>query len=304
MKMITIPTKRLKIGTAEDEQIKTGCHVFLFPEGANASVDIRGGAPGTRETALLGPDFMVEQIHGLVFTGGSAFGLAAADGVMRYLHEKQIGFKAGTHIVPIVPAAVIFDLDKGKFGYPVADMGYRAAQSASQMIRVGKTGSGIGATVGKAFGMEYSMDGGFGTYLHPIREDVWVMAFATVNALGDIWDSKTGKIIAGARNKDGSFFNTQSQFLSGHFGSPISSNNTTLVLVVTNAKLSKTQLSRVAKIAQNGIGRAIRPSHTMFDGDIVFAVSTAEKEMKMDVSLIGECAAFSVEQAILSAVLS
>ncbi len=280
----------------------TGCTVVLCPNGATAGVDVRGSAPGTRETDLLRPTFMVREIHGLVLTGGSAFGLRTADGAMRYLYEKGIGYAAGTAIVPIVPAAVIFDLTRERsVDIPTVDMGYHAAQHAQTDFEEGRVGAGRGATVGKILGMEYAMYGGLASDGIELYNGVRVAALVVVNALGDVINPKTGAIIAGALNPSGKgFLDTVAYMKRGEFSAPIRGTNTTLAIVATNAQLDKEMITKVAQMAQNGIARAIRPAHTMYDGDIVFALSVGNR--KADVNVVGEAAAEVVSQAIVRAV--
>jgi len=295
--------KGVRIGHASHPTQATGVTVFLFEEGAVAGVDIRGSAPGTRETELLKPGFLIQKIHALVFTGGSAFGLRTVDGVMDYLSEKNIGYRAGGKvIVPIVPAAVIFDLIGSRTpDVPSREMGYEAAQQAAETFEEGLVGAGKGATVGKILGMDYCMPGGFGSAHTEIPGGIIIQAFAVVNALGDVYDPDSGKIIAGARNPQGKGFLNAAKFIrENKIDSPLRASNTTLIAVLTNAKFSKEMINKIARMAQNGIARTIRPCHTMYDGDIVFAISCGEKEA--DVSVVGEVAAQVVGEAIVRAV--
>jgi len=308
----------IEVGHAQDEEALTGCTVILCRKGAVAGVDVRGGAPGTRETDLLNPINLVEKVHAIVLAGGSAFGLDAASGVMRYLEEKKIGFKAGVARVPIVPSAILYDLNLGRADVrPDSAMGALAAASArdltsSEPPSEGNVGAGTGASVGKMFGMKLAMKSGLGTASMDIGGGVIVGAIVAVNAFGDVIDPKTGEIIAGLRSgkvgplrigKKDSFADTLAMMKSpmgrGILGFA-SRGNTVIGVVATNAKLTKAQATKVAQMAQDGIARTIRPAHTMLDGDVIFALSTGTK--KADVSTVGAFAAEVMEQAILRAV--
>lgn len=303
MKEINLLTSRMLIGHADDDTIMTGCTVFLFPHGAIGGVDVRGGAPGSHETDVLRNGNLVQEIHGLVFTGGSAFGLASIPGVMRYLYENKIGFDTGHIRVPIIPGAVIYDIPVGeKIGFPDQHMGYQASQNASTRVPLGKVGAGKGATIGKILGYENAMDGGFGGYFHYFDKDHWVGGFVVVNSLGDVVNPGTGAIVAGAKQANGEFLDTRKFFLEGKLQNPFTHTNTTLGLVVTNMTISKEMLNRIASIAQDGIARVIRPAHTQYDGDIIFAVSLKEQPVPYDISVIGETATYCMEKAILTAV--
>ncbi len=287
----------ISVGHYSDAIGMTGCTVLLCADGAKAGVCVNGGAPGTRETDLLKSENTVDTVHAIVLSGGSAFGLAAADGVMQYLKEKGVGFDTGWAKVPIVPAAVLFDLAKGSpDAYPDKEAGYQACKNAKSITAQGLVGAGTGATVGKAAGMEHCMPGGFGMASLELAGGVIVSACVAVNAVGDI--KEDGKIIAGAK-KDGKFIDTVAMMFGGankaEFGQ-----NTTIGAVATNAKLTKIQLNRVAKIAHNGIARAIYPAHTMMDGDTLFALSLGEKQY--DLSALCEAAAEAVRRAIVNAV--
>jgi L-aminopeptidase/D-esterase-like protein len=299
-KITSIPN--VKIGHATHDKENTGCTVILCGDGAVAGVDIRGSAPGTRETELLRPGFMIRQIHGIVLTGGSAFGLRAADGVMQYLSEQAIGYDARGIRVPIVPAAVLFDLREGRSpDYPTREMGYEACQNAAIDFEEGLVGAGRGATVGKILGIENCMKGGIGSSAIEIQGGVKVGALAVVNALGDVIDPANGKIVAGARNPNGKgFVDTVKYLMENPFPNKSPVSNTTLAVVATDAAFTKEEINKIAQMAQNGISRTIRPVHTMHDGDIVFALSTGK--LKADVSVVGEVAAQVVSQAILRAV--
>ena len=289
----------VKVGHVSNQQAKTGCTVIVTENGATAGVDIRGSAPGTRETALLDPLKTVEEIHGVLLTGGSAFGLAAADGVMNALEEKEIGFDVGVTKVPIVPAAVVFDLEQGQAQIrPDKEMGYQAVQnSSSTENRTGQIGAGTGCSVGKLLGAQQASPGGLGSASLKLNNNTYVSALVVVNAFGDILDEQ-GNIIAGCKDEDGNFINTyqalQNEEISG-FGK-----NTTLGLIATNAKLSKTQANKVAQVAHNGYAQHIRPVHTMLDGDTIFALSTGQE--KVEFNLLATAASDVMGQAIINAI--
>ena len=304
----------IEVGHAQNEEALTGCTVILCRKGAVAGVDVRGGAPGTRETDLLNPINLVEKVHAIVLAGGSAFGLDAASGVMHYLEENKIGFNTGAARVPIVPSAILFDLNLGRADVrPDSAMGALAAASAaSDPPAEGNVGAGTGASVGKMFGMTLAMKSGLGTASMDIGGGVIVGAIVAVNAFGDVIDPKTGEIIAGLRSgkvgplrigKKDSFADTLAMMKTpigrGVLGLA-SRGNTVIGAVATNAKLTKAQATKVAQMAQDGIARTIRPAHTMLDGDVIFALSTGTK--KADVSTIGAFAAEVMAQAILRAV--
>ncbi len=267
----------VKVGHAGDPGALTGVTALLFESGARAAVDVRGGAPGTRESAALDPLSLVPAIHGLVFTGGSAFGLDAAGGVVAWLEERGIGFRTPEAAVPIVPAAVIYDLRLGRGRVrPDAAMGRRAAEAArEEPFAEGSVGAGAGATVGKLRGRAGMMRGGLGAARARVAGGFTVGAIAVVNALGDVVDPASGRILAGTRapaEEGGGFADSVALFAEAR-GSPVE--NTTLVAVLTDAPLSKAALGRVARMAHDGIGRAVRPAHTQWDGDVDYAISTA-----------------------------
>lgn len=303
----------IKVGQAQNETALTGCTVVLCEGGAVGGVDQRGGAPGTRETDLLRPMHLVEKVQAIVLTGGSAFGLDAATGVMRYLEEKGLGFNAGVAKVPIVPAAVLFDLAIGDPKVrPDAAMGYTACMNASaEPPAEGNVGAGTGATVGKILGPGQAMKSGIGAVALEAGGGVIVGALIAVNAFGDVIDP-SGQIVAGARTlqtgplrvgQPGYFADTLS-VMKGLVGRAIlgfaARGNTVIGVVATNADLNKEQANKVAQMAHDGLGRAIRPAHTMLDGDTLFAMATGEK--KADVNLVGAFAAEAVAQAIVRAV--
>lgn len=304
----------LRVGHAQDDEALTGCTVILCEKGAVAGVDQRGGAPGTRETDLLDPVNAVEKVHAVLLAGGSAFGLDAASGVMRYLEEKGIGFNTGVARVPIVPAAILYDLAIGRADRrPDLEMGYRAAACASASpLAEGNVGAGTGASVGKIFGMEGAMKSGLGTASMEIGGGIIVGAIVAVNAFGDVIEPQTGKILAGARlTKLGpvqlgsaNYFADTLAVMKTLAGCTIMklamSRNTVIGVVATNAKFTKTAATKMAQMAQDGLARTIRPAHTMLDGDTIFAMATGQK--KADVSIVGAYAAEVFAQAILRAV--
>ena len=302
------------VGHAQDQEALTGCTVVLCPTGATAGVDVRGGAPGTRETDLLRPTHLVEQVHAVVLSGGSAFGLDTASGVMRYLEEKGAGFDAGVARVPIVPAAVLFDLAIGNARVrPDADMGYRACQNASDVPPAeGNVGAGAGATVGKILGMGQAMKAGIGTSSIEIGAGVVVGAIVAVNAFGDVVDPAIGQIVAGTRSAglgpirvgaEGYFADTL-QVMRGLVGRKAmgfaTRGHTVIGVVATNAGLSKEEANKVAQMAHDGLARTIRPAHTLLDGDTLFALSTGKR--RADASTVGAFAAEAVARSILRAV--
>ena len=282
----------------------TGCTVVLTGEGAVAGVDVRGAAPGTRETALLDPVNLVDQVHAIVLSGGSAFGLDAASGVMRYLDERNIGFKVRGVNVPIVPAAVLIDLFFGDPKIrPTADCGYRAAAAASTApVPEGNVGAGAGATIGKIAGLERGMKGGLGSFAITTPDGLIVAAMVAVNALGDVIDPATGQTIAGARTPDGrSLADARAILRNGPAAQPVAE-NTTLGVVATNARLTKVQATKVAQMAHDGYARTVTPIHTMADGDTIFAVATAARVGDADVTRIGALAAEATAEAVVRAV--
>ncbi len=292
-----------KVGVTTDEEAATGVTVVLVEPGARAAVDVRGSAPGTRETDLLRPGQLVEQIQAIVLAGGSAFGLDAASGVMRYLEEQGRGFPVGPYNVPIVPAAVLFDLFIGNGSVrPDAAMGYQACLSASDgPVPEGSIGAGAGATVGKLFGPLQAVKAGQGSASCRFGELI-VSALVAVNAFGDVYD-RQGNLLAGPRNLDTGQMERTVDLLMGGAG-PGRPGNTTLGIVATNAALSREALQKVAQMAHDGLARAINPVHTMWDGDTVFSVSLGQEEA--DLNLVGilaaEAVAAAVERAIQTAV--
>ncbi|CBH21072.1 conserved protein of unknown function [Acetoanaerobium sticklandii] len=302
--MITIKTtvKGIKIGNLQDEEALTGVTVILCENGATAGVDVRGSAPGTRETDLLDPVNTVDKVHAVVLSGGSAFGLAAATGVMKYLEEREIGFDVGVTKVPIVCQAVLFDLLLGDYKVrPDEVMGYKACENAGEDFEIGNYGAGTGASIGKINSMEFAMKSGLG-YSEFVHESGLVVgALVAVNAFGDI--IKDGKIIAGALNKDkASFANTSKLMTSSLLQRGFDNTNTTIGAIITNAKLSKAQCKKVSQVAHNGYARAISPIHTTLDGDTIFALATGEIETSIDV--VANLASEVMQEAIYSAVKS
>ena len=304
----------IEVGHAQDDDALTGCTVVLCRKGAVGGVDVRGGAPGTRETDLLNPLNLVEKVHAIVLAGGSAFGLDAASGVMRFLEEQGIGFDTGAAKVPIVPAAILYDLALGSAKIrPDAEMGYRAAASATTDIcPEGNVGAGTGASVGKIFGMKSAMKSGLGSSSVDAGGGVVVGALVAVNAFGDVLDPLTSGIIAGARSTQlgplhlgapGYFANTL-ETMRTFAGRTVlgfaTKSNTVIGVVATNAQLNKAEANKVAQMAHDGLARVIHPAHTMLDGDTIFTLSTGNKNA--DVTTVGAFAAEAMAQAIIRAV--
>ena len=298
----------IRVGHVTHKEAKTGCTVVLCPERSKASIDIRGAAPGTRETGLLQPENTVEFVHGILLTGGSAYGLDAAGGVMQYLEEKDIGMPTIKGLkVPIVPAAVIFDLAQGSSEVrPDKEMGYQACQQATdQPVKEGRIGAGTGATVGKILGPDFSMPGGVGTSCLTLPSGIKVAALVVVNACGDVVDPKAGKILAGARDKNGKFIDSVEAMTNGTKEKLIPGTNTTLAVIATNVTLSKAQLKKLSQMAHDGMAWAIRPVHTLFDGDTIFAVSVPTHDQSLTISefnALGIAACQVLSQAIVRSV--
>jgi len=299
----------IKVGHHTLTERPTGCTVILVDgEGAVGAVSQRGGAPGTRETDLLDPANMVDKVNAVVLSGGSAYGLDAAQGVVRYLEERNIGWKVGTAgVVPIVPAAILFDLGFGGKPQvrPTADCGYKAALAANDTAIVeGNIGAGAGATVGK-MGMGRSMKAGIGSASITLPNGLVVGAIVAVNAVGDIIDPTTGRVVAGVRTEDGkSLADVRTLLRSGALmrrAAPRAGENTTIGLVATNAKLSKSEVHRVAMMADDGFARAINPSHTVGDGDTVFALATGRWDGEANATMVGALAAEAMAEAIVRA---
>jgi len=303
--LTTIPG--FKVGHAQDMDALTGCTVILCPPNTVGGVDQRGGAPGTRETDLLHPMHLVNQVTAILLTGGSAFGLDAAAGVMRYCEENKMGFDANYATVPIVPAAVLFDLGIGDPNIrPDAEMGYQACLNASgDTSAEGNVGAGTGATVGKVLSPKMSTKSGIGTAVVDLGGGGKVAAIVAVNAFGDVVDPESGEIIAGARGIKGyaDTLKVMKSFVGRKvMGFSTGPDNTVIGVVATNVKLNKEQITRVAQMAHNGLARTIRPAFTLLDGDTVFALSSGEVEM--DLNIVGAYAAIAYQEAILSAVNS
>jgi L-aminopeptidase/D-esterase-like protein len=312
-----LPIQGLKIGHAQDDAALTGCTVLLCEEGMVAACEVRGGAAGERELETLRPGHLMERIHALVFAGGSAFGLEAAAGVMRWLEERGIGFSTGVARVPIVPAAILFDLRVGDpHRRPDAAMGYVAAQAAAEanpdaLVGEGNVGAGTGLTVGKLFGITRATKSGIGCWTEDLPtsqpERARVAALAAVNAFGDVRDPDTGLILAGARVAPGSpeFADTAAAMRQGASRAGFADPSTVLVAVATNVTLSRLEAQRLATMAAAGMARVISPAHTTFDGDIVFALSIGEANAarresspRPDLNALGAAAAEAVARAI------
>ncbi len=289
------------VGHATDPVARTGVTVILTPQGAVAGVDVRGGAPGTRETDLLNPINSVQHVHAIALCGGSAFGLAAVSGVVQWLHERGHGFDTGVARVPIVPAAVIFDLALGSPTWPDAAMGYAACVAAAPATPEGSVGAGTGATAGKILGMQAATKTGVGTWSETLADGTTLAALVVLNPFGDVW-AEHGAIIAGARLPDGSFADTmrllRDPALLPHFGTPADQvGNTTLVVVATDARLTKAEATKLAQMAHDGLARTIRPLHTPFDGDTVFCLATGQRPA-LPLVVLGSIAADVVARAV------
>jgi len=296
----------LKVGHFTLSERPTGCTVVLAEGGAVGGVDVRGGAPGTRELALLDPVNTVQEVHAVLLSGGSAFGLDAASGVVRYLDERDIGYRVGQNVVPIVVGAILYDLSVGDNPRirPGADCGYRAASHAStETSAEGNVGAGAGATVGKLRGMARAMKGGVGTASITLDNGLVVAAIVVVNAVGDIIDPATGSVIAGVRTADGrGLADARLLLREGASNEPQSGANTTLGVVATNATLTKAEATKVAQMAQDGLARTIYPAHTPGDGDTVFSLAMGTFSGAASVSTIGALAADMMAEAIVRAV--
>jgi L-aminopeptidase/D-esterase-like protein len=291
----------IKVGHAGDEQALTGCTVFIPPPGTVGACEVRGGAPGTRETELLRPGFTVDGPSAVLLAGGSAFGLSAACGVMKYLEENGIGFPTPGGIVPIVSSAVIFDLDVGDGKVrPGPDMGYRACQAAQlDEESEGSVGVGLGATVGNVYGRARSTRGGFGIYRFH-ADGFKIEVAGVVNSFGDVVDSD-GQVLGGVRDEKDKFVGAEKAICNATGLAPGCLQNTTLVVIATNAKLTCTEGARIALQGHNGIARAVRPSHTRYDGDTVFVLATGEVEAPPDA--VEALAAMGTAEALRSGVM-
>jgi len=298
---INIPTS-IRIGHFTHKEYATGCTVIICDNGATCGVDIRGGAPGTRETALLAPHCLVEKVNAILLTGGSAFGLAAADGVMKYCQEQGYGFGMGKKKIPIVPTAVIYDFNVGSEDYaPTAKDAYQACLHASNSnFAIGKIGAATGALVGKVCGIESAMRGGLGTASLTFSSGLIVSVIVVVNTFGDVRHYEDNRIIAGARTKNGDFVDAIKYILDENLTTINSPSNTLIGAVITNAKLDKAALTKVASMAQIGVAQVITPAHTLYDGDTFFALGTGEIEV--DFNLVGIAATELVKKAIVKSV--
>jgi L-aminopeptidase/D-esterase-like protein len=292
----------IEVGHAANERARTGCTVVLCRAGAVGGVDVRGGAPGTRETDLLRPGHLVERVHAILLSGGSAFGLDAAGGVTRWLEENGVGLDVGVAHVPIVPGAVIFDLGVGDPSVrPDAQMGYDACGKASATnARQGAVGAGCGATVGKLLGPAYAMDSGLGTASVRLPGGVAVGALMVVNALGDVIDPAEQTVIAGTKSPEGRGFADSTALIKAAAPKAVAGTNTTVGVVATNARLTGAQANRLASAAHNGLALTIRPCHTMLDGDTLFALSAGsiEAEFNAVMQAAVEATAMAVQNAV------
>ncbi len=278
----------------------TGVTVILCPEGAVGGVDVRGGAPGTHETDCLHNEKMMDKVNAVALCGGSAYGLGAINGVMEYLKEKKIGFSVENKVVPIVPGAVIFDLIYDDYHYPTAEFGYLAAENArAENVPFGSVGAGKSATVGKIRGTSFSCNSGIG-YSSVKVGDATVSAIVCVNALGDVIDNESGKILAGAKDENGRFINTADYILKNGAVSATSGTNTTIGCIITDAILTKVQANKIASLSHNALAMTISPVHTDYDGDTLFCLSSSK--YKSDFLVLSLAAQTAVTEAIKNAV--
>jgi L-aminopeptidase/D-esterase-like protein len=292
----------IRVGHATDRATATGCTVVLCPDGTVGGVDVRGGAPGTRETDLLHPSHLVDRVHAVVLSGGSAFGLATADGVMRWLAERETGWATPAGVVPIVPAAILYDLGIGTPAKPDAAMGYAACEASGDApVEQGSVGAGTGCRVGGMMGNALATKGGIGSACIDLGDGLRVAALFAVNAAGDVID-EAGSILAGLRAPDGGFADTMTLMREmARAATPRTTReNTVIGVVATNARLSKEAVNKVAQMAHDGLARAVRPAHTLYDGDTIFALATGQ--IDADVSAIGAFAAEATTQAIRNGV--
>ena len=296
----------IQVGHHTDPRRPTGCSVVLCPQGAVGGVDVRGAAPGTRETDLLDPSHLVQQVHGITLSGGSAWGLDAASGTVRWLEEQGAGLDIGVGRIPLVPAAVLFDVMLGDMRIrPDAAAGYAACQAAShERPAEGSVGAGAGAVVGKIFGHARAMKGGIGTASFTV-DGVTVGALVACNALGDVYHPHTGQLLAGARTADGQqLLGARDALLRGEAPSAIlAGSNTTLGVVATDAQITKPQAQRLATVAHDGLARAINPVHTMSDGDTLFALGTGQSGRSLGLMTLFTLAAEAVALATARAIL-
>lgn len=290
------------VGHAQNEKTLTGCSVIMLEKPSVCGVDVRGSAPGTRETDLLDPINLVSVVHAICLSGGSAYGLDAATGVMQYLEERGIGLDVGYGVVPIVPAAVLFDLAVGDYRVrPDRHMGYEAAQAASrETVAQGNVGAGTGASIGKLNGFANAMKSGVGTASVILPNGLVIGAIVAVNAVGHVADPQSGTILAGPRDEQGTIRDSMEMMRQQAFAPIPPGTNTTIAVVASNARLSKAEAKKVAQMAHDGLARTIRPIHTMYDGDTIFAVATGEVEASVD--LVGALSADVLAEAVIQAV--
>lgn len=295
----------IEVGHWTNKAAATGCTVVLSRKGAIGGVDVRGAAPGTRETDLLRPGNLVEEVHAVLLTGGSTFGLDAATGVMRWCESNAIGVAFAGASIPIVPAAVIFDLGIGRYDIrPDAEAGYKAVDAAKAgRVSQGSVGAGTGATVAKGLGRGQAVKGGLGTASEFTDYGLTVGALVAVNAVGEIFDGAAGKVIAGPRAEDGSFADSV-DLLRSRPPAPMVPENTTIGVIATNARLNKGQINRLASVAHDGIARAVRPAHSLVDGDAIFSLATGEHELtdQADIRALEALSALAMERAILNGI--
>ncbi|WP_430785671.1 P1 family peptidase [Virgibacillus flavescens] len=308
MKEISIlDIEGFKYGHAQNEEALTGCSVIICEDGAVGGVEVRGGAPGTRETDALQPENLVEVVHGIFLSGGSAYGLDVGSGMMRYLEEINVGFDVQVSKVPIVAGAILFDLFPGNPKVrPDSDMGYKACNQAfsDSLFLSGSVGAGTGATVGKCLGPDFLMRGGIGSYAIEIGE-LKIGALVAVNAFGDVIDPSTNKVLAGVYDrKNRKFLNSEKQLLAQLDNKSTNrfTSNTTIGSIMTNARLSKSQANKIATIAHDGFARTIRPSHTLVDGDTLFTLTT--NKIETDLNVLSMLASHVVEHAVMNAVIN
>ena len=296
----------IEVGHYTDRAAATGCTVVACREGAVAGVDVRGGAPGTRETDLLRPGNLVERVHAILLSGGSAFGLDASAGVMRYLEERGVGFEVGTVTVPIVPAAILFDLNLITHQVrPGPEGGYAACLACSSgAVEEGSVGAGTGATVAKALGMDWAVKGGVGTASMELPGGVIVGAIVAVNAYGGVVDQRTGRVIAGPRKKVGPGFHDPIEAVISGYGEGQDNavTNTCIGVVATNAALTREQVHHLARVSHDGLALTVRPCHTIQDGDTIFALATGQVSSTPNLTRLGVVAVEVVAQSVLRAV--
>jgi L-aminopeptidase/D-esterase-like protein len=293
----------LEVGHYTDLENATGCTVFLCREGAVGGVDVRGGSPGTRETDLLRPAHRVDQVHAIILSGGSAFGLDAASGVVAYLESQGIGYKVGSTIVPIVSSAILYDLGliTSKVR-PGAEDGRSACRVAnSEPMTEGSVGAGTGATVAKLGGGRRGVKGGIGTAAITLSTGQTIAAAVAVNAVGGVWDYNNGQLLAGPRRTGGGFDDPVAMLLNGKDDAPSGLVNTTIGLVATDAKLTKEDTNYLARVSHDGLALTIRPCHTVRDGDTMFALSTGHNDSELDLTSLGAAAVEVTAQAVLRA---